>query len=125
MINMFSLLIYLIHLIRGLFLFSLLIYVIHLIHGLFLFSLLIITIFYLQIYEFAYCLFDIMIHITTMAYVYVHWLLQGTTLINTWWSQVEAGQLLAFEPLLQTHLWIRVWIQTQEFVIKYVINNNW
>jgi hypothetical protein len=32
----------------------------------------IITIFNLQIYEFAYCLFDIMIHITTMAYVYVH-----------------------------------------------------
>jgi hypothetical protein len=31
----------------------------------------IITIFYLQIYEFAYCLFDKMIHITTMAYIYV------------------------------------------------------
>jgi hypothetical protein len=85
----------------------------------------IITIFYLQIYEFAYCVFDIMTHITTMAYVYVQWLLQGTTLINTWWSQAEAGELLAFESLLQTHLWIRVWIQTHEFIIKYVINNNW
>jgi hypothetical protein len=34
------------------------------------------------------------------------WLLQGTTLINTndYKSQAEAGQLLAFEPLLQTYL---------------------
>jgi hypothetical protein len=45
-----------------------------------------------------------MIHITTMAYGYVQWLLQGTTLINTLWSQAEVGRHLAFDPLLQTHL---------------------